>query len=89
MQGAPITLFCCLNGQAEGVVQAGGRASPRAARTCPDPRAYFRPRLQCVVGFVNNPAAAGRGRDPSRGSAFVHLWLSALPVFAFPRSVFT
>jgi hypothetical protein len=51
----------------EGVVEdptPGGRASPRAA----DPVCIDDP-FQHVIGsmlcFANNPAAAGRGRDPS------------------------
>ena len=51
----------------EGAVEdptPGGRASPRAA----DPVCIVDP-VQHVIGsilaFANNPAAAGRGRDPS------------------------
>jgi len=44
----------------------GGHASPRAARMYDNLKAYFRPRSDHTLGFGNNPAAAGRGRDPSR-----------------------
>ena len=41
----------------------GGRASPRAARTCPSLKVYFHLRSQQVLGFTNS---GSRGRDPSR-----------------------
>jgi hypothetical protein len=41
----------------------GGCVSPRAARTCHHPAAYFRPRPKHVRGFGHN---GSRGRDPSR-----------------------
>jgi hypothetical protein len=44
----------------------GGRASSRAARMCHNPKVYIRPRSQHGLVFGSNPAAAGRGRDPSR-----------------------
>ena len=55
--------------QSERVVHfcGGGRASPRAARTCTNPNAYFRPRLQNVLGFGNT---GSRGRDPSARPEF-------------------
>jgi hypothetical protein len=30
---------------------------------CQNPKVYFRPRSQPVLGLSNNPAAAGRGPD--------------------------
>ena len=52
----------------------GGRASPRGARTCHKRRVYFRRWLEHVLGFVNGPAATGRGRDPSRRWARGHVF---------------
>ena len=49
----------------------GGRASPRAARTCHKRRVYFRRWLEHVLGFVN---IGSRGRDPSRRWAHGHVF---------------
>ena len=57
----------------------GGRASPRAARTCLTPKNVFTSAVTNVLGFENNPAAAGRGREPSpKMSAFTIGLLFAL-----------
>jgi hypothetical protein len=49
-------------------IQFGEGARPRAPRrTCQNPVVYSRLQLLNVLGFGNNPAAAGRGRDPSPG----------------------
>src|SRR5258708_19663461 len=57
----------------------GGRASPHAARTCLTPKNVFTSAVTNVLGFGNNPAAAGRGRDPSpKMSAFTIGLLFAL-----------
>jgi hypothetical protein len=48
-------------------MQLGEGARPRAPRrACQNPVVYSRLRLLNVLGFGNNPAAAGRGRDPSQ-----------------------
>ena len=43
----------------------GGRASPRAGKTCHVARCIFVARSKNTCGSANRPAAAGRGRDPS------------------------
>ena len=54
-------------------VQIGEGARPRAPRGLATTQMlYFCPRLRHVLGFVDNPAAAGRGRDPSRALGGTH-----------------